>query len=93
MSEEMWIYWDELDSWGDKPPALTLQVGGSHYKDMKIQPLEFALANNLSFPVGSIVKYACRYDKKGTPIQDLKKVIHFAQVLIEEEEKKCDQQI
>jgi hypothetical protein len=22
MSEEMWIYWDELDSWGDKPPAL-----------------------------------------------------------------------
>ena len=40
------------------------QVGGSHYKDFKIQPIEFITANKLSFIQASIIKYICRYDKK-----------------------------
>lgn len=57
------------------------QVGGSHYKSMKIQPVEFILANELGFCEGNIVKYTCRYKQKGG-VEDLKKVIHYAELLI-----------
>lgn len=70
---------------------LSEQVGGSHYKTMKIQPVEFILANNLDFCQGNIIKYTCRYKQKGG-IEDLHKVIHYARLLIEnlEKEKKDD---
>jgi hypothetical protein len=51
-----------------------------HY-DYRIQPVEFIEANNLGFSVGNIIKYACRYNKKGTPIEDLDKIIHYANIL------------
>ena len=57
------------------------QVGVSHYKTLKIQPVEFILANQLGFCEGSIIKYTCRYKQKGG-IEDLKKVIHYAELLI-----------
>lgn len=58
------------------------QVGGNHYKNFKIQPLEFTMKNNLDFIQGNIIKYACRHkDKNG--IEDLKKVIHYAQLAME----------
>lgn len=62
--------------------ALEQQVGGSHYKGFAIQPVEFIHKNNLSFIVGNIIKYICRYkDKNG--IEDLKKAKHYLEVLIE----------
>lgn len=57
------------------------QVGGSHYKNMKIQPVEFILANNMGFCEGNIIKYVCRYAQKGG-VEDLEKVIHYANILI-----------
>lgn len=63
------------------------QVGGSHYKSMKIQPVEFILANGLGFCEGNIIKYTCRYKQKGG-VEDLKKVVHYAQLLIKELETK-----
>lgn len=57
------------------------QVGGSHYKTMKIQPIEFILQNNLGFCEGNIIKYTCRYSAKNGA-EDLKKVIHYAQLLL-----------
>lgn len=59
--------------------ALDVQVGGAHYKDMKIQPLEFTMANNLDFIQGNVVKYICRHKSKNG-VEDLKKVIHYAQL-------------
>ncbi len=35
--------------------ALDTQVGGGHYKDMAIQPLEYILANKLNFIEGNII--------------------------------------
>lgn len=67
--------------------ALDTQVGGSHYKNMTIQPVEFIEKNNLGFCVGNIIKYVCRYkDKNG--IEDLKKARHYIDLLIEIEESK-----
>ena len=71
---------------GDLKP-LNSQVGGTHYQHFKIQPIEFIMANELSFPQGSIVKYICRYPFKNG-IEDLEKIKQFVDFLIEEEKAK-----
>lgn len=58
------------------------QEGGTHYKDFKIQPVEYIHANNLPFIEGNIVKYITRWKAKGG-IADIRKVIHYAELLIE----------
>lgn len=65
--------------------ALDVQVGGRHYKDMAIQPIEFIMANGLGFCEGNAVKYVTRWKSKNG-IEDLKKAIHYLQMLIEQEE-------
>lgn len=66
--------------------ALDVQVGGSHYKNLKIQPVEYIRANNIGYFEGNVIKYITRWkDKNG--VEDLKKVIHYTQLLIEFEEK------
>lgn len=62
--------------------SLSTQVGGSHYKNFAIQPIEFVHKNNLNFIQGNVIKYICRYkDKNG--IEDLKKVKHYVDMLID----------
>ncbi|BCV01765.1 MAG: hypothetical protein CM15mV45_620 [uncultured marine virus] len=41
------------------------QVGGNHYTKFPIQPYEFISKNDLSFFQGNVVKYVCRYQRKG----------------------------
>lgn len=66
--------------------SLDTQVGGGHYKKYKIQPVEYAMANNLSYCQANAVKYVTRYRDKGG-IEDLRKAIHNIEILIELEEK------
>ena len=65
--------------------ALNTQIGGSHYKDLPIQPAEFIERNNLGFCAGNVIKYVCRYKNKNG-IEDLKKAKHYLELLIEIEE-------
>ena len=58
------------------------QVGGSHYKDMKIQPSEFINKNKLQFAEGNAIKYICRHGSKGR-LQDLEKAKHYIDMIIE----------
>ena len=61
--------------------ALDTQVGGGHYKDLKIQPIEFIHANGIPYIEGCVIKYMARWrDKNG--IEDLEKAKHFIQLLI-----------
>lgn len=67
----------------DIKTAKEKQIGGSHYKKHSIQPYTFITKNNLSFFQGNVIKYVCRYkDKNG--IEDLKKIIHYCELEIEE---------
>lgn len=66
--------------------ALDFQVGGKHYKDMAIQPVEFIEKNKLGFCEGSIIKYVCRWHNKNG-IEDLRKARHYIDILIEMELK------
>ena len=55
------------------------QIGGNHYKDFCIQPFEFISKNDLSFFQGNVIKYVCRYQRKGG-MEDLKKIVHYCQL-------------
>lgn len=61
---------------------LAQQVAGSHYKDLKIQPIEYIHANGIPFAEGSVIKYVTRWRDKGG-IKDLEKAKHFIELLIE----------
>lgn len=63
-----------------EPCAMDGQVGGSHYKDMAIQPAEYIERNGLSYLEGAAIKYISRWRKKGGK-QDLDKAIHCLQLL------------
>jgi len=58
------------------------QIGGSHYKDMVIQPSEFINKNKLQFAEGNAIKYICRHAHKGE-VQDLEKAKHYIDMIIE----------
>ena len=62
--------------------AYDKQVGGSHYKKMKIQPSKFVIENELLFPEGNVIKYICRHRYKNGK-EDLEKAIHFIEMIIE----------
>jgi|TARA_B110000908_G_C9856075_1_gene272023 hypothetical protein len=63
--------------------AIETQVGGDHYKLMKIQPLEFIMANNMSYCEANVVKYISRWRSKNG-VEDLRKARHYIDLLIEE---------
>ena len=62
------------------------QVGGTHYSDMAIQPVEFIHRNGIGFCEGAAIKYLSRWRGKGG-VEDLRKAIHFIEMLIELETK------
>jgi len=58
------------------------QIGGSHYKDMAMQPSEFINKNKLQFAEGNAIKYICRHAHKGE-VEDLEKAKHYIDMIIE----------
>jgi hypothetical protein len=70
----------------DTKSAFDTQVGGGHYKNNKIQPLEFIISNDLNFVEGNVIKYIARYKYKNG-LEDLKKARHYLDMLIEITEK------
>ena len=69
--------------------SLEKQIGGNHYKDMVIQPLEFIMGNNLPYCESNIIKYICRYKSKNG-LQDLLKARHYLDILIENEQRRIE---
>lgn len=60
---------------------LKTQVGGNHYSKLAIQPMEYAMKNNLDPCQQTIIKYVTRFrDKNG--IEDLEKAKHVIDMLI-----------
>lgn len=71
------------DNWKSaKEKHLERQVGGEHYKQFKIQPIEFCHTNKIGYLESTAIKYLCRWRDKGG-IEDLDKAIHYIQVLKE----------
>lgn len=66
---------------------LKVQVGGNHYKDMPIQPVEFIHANGIPYIEGAVIKYVCRWRNKNG-LDDLQKALHFIELLMQLEKNK-----
>ena len=62
--------------------SLEDQIGGKHYRNMKIQPAEFINENKLLFAEGNAIKYICRHKDKGG-IADIDKAIHYLEMIKE----------
>lgn len=59
--------------------SLAIQVGGSHYKNLGIQPIEFGMVNRYDPAAFSTLKYVTRHAAKNGK-QDLEKARHFVQL-------------
>lgn len=62
--------------------ALNTQVGGDHYKKLAIQPVQYIHANNIPYMDGRAITYLSRHKSKGGA-QDIRKAIHFCQLILE----------
>lgn len=68
---------DDVNTPNKKYNPLVVQQSGNHYKNGKIQPIEYSERNNLSMCQGNIVKYITRHKEKNG-VDDLAKVVHYA---------------
>lgn len=66
---------------------LSYQVGGSHYKGLGYQPIEFFADIHLDFFKANIIKYLSRWRKKNG-VEDLEKARHYAQLA---HNKRCEE--
>ena len=71
-----------MDSSNVSPNPLQVQVGGDHYKLMRIQPLQFAMANQWDPCAANILKYVTRHRSKNG-LQDLQKAVHYVSLRAE----------
>ena len=70
--------------WKTKPADVwSKQHGGAHY-DQPIQPTIFCYVNKLDVLESNIIKYVCRHKKAGGA-EDIKKLIHYAEMILEME--------
>lgn len=61
---------------------LETQIGGDHYKQMKIQPIAYSMLNGLDPCQHTIIKYVTRHESKGGK-EDLLKARHCIDLLIQ----------
>lgn len=66
--------------------ALDTQVGGGHYKTLKIQPVEYIHINGIGYMEGNVIKYVTRWREKNG-LADLEKAKHYIELLIELEQR------
>lgn len=58
------------------------QVGGEHYKSLKIQPIDYIIGNGMNFQDGNVVKYISRHRVKNGA-EDVRKAIHYCKLILE----------
>ena len=68
-------------------PAPTPVAKPAHYSGMAVDVIDFCLRNGIPYPEGNIIKYVCRWRKKGG-IADLEKARDYLDRLIAHEKSK-----
>ena len=62
--------------------CLAEQIGGDHYKKLKVSPAYFISENKLLFAEGNVVKLVCRHQDKNKK-EDIQKAIHYLNIILE----------
>lgn len=73
---------DNLNLYFKYKDATDKQVGGDHYKQLAIQPVEFIQRNGIKYCEANAIKYICRHRAKNG-VQDIDKAIHYLELLKE----------
>jgi len=60
------------------------QIGGSHYQDYVIEPIDFIYQNQIPAIEANIIKYVLRHQDKNK-LEDLQKALHYLEYLMENE--------
>ena len=60
------------------------QVGGDHYKDSAIEPIDYIVANELTYMEGNVVKYVSRHRRKNGA-EDVRKAMQYLEFILEKE--------
>jgi hypothetical protein len=78
-----------MSLYGGFMSSFNKQVGGKHYLEWKIQPMEFFIANRIPKAEGDIIQYLLRH--KGNRKEDLNKARHILDMLIESLDREPNQ--
>ena len=87
MSQKQKAHWNSYVSGKlEERPTLEKEeiTSPNHYRNGKVEPLDYIIANELDFLEGNIVKYITRYTYKGG-VNDLLKARTYLEKLIERE--------
>ena len=79
-----WQTGQKATGFADLTKPLSEQIGGDHYRQGDIQPIEYIHANDMDFFSGNVVKYITRWKYKNG-LEDLKKAKHYIELLMEQE--------
>lgn len=92
--DDRYVIWKKSIYGRQKSPdnPISTQVGGDHYKNLAIQPVEYITRNKLGFNEGNIVKYISRHQHKNKA-QDIEKAIHYAKIILKLQYNYSDEQI
>lgn len=75
---------EEIEQPKERLSAFDRQEGGNHYLEFAIQPAVFCQVNKIGFMESNVIKYVCRHKHKNG-IKDIKKAIHYLEMLLETE--------
>ena len=80
-------FWEPSKETPQAAKAKEMQVGGDHYKKMRVQPWDvidtLPHAQAIGFYRGNAIKYIMRAGEKGPAKEDYQKAVHYLQKLIE----------
>ena len=71
----------ELQEYEEKMKAKDTQVGGNHYLQLNIQPIEYIHENGLGYFEGNVIKYITRHKYKNGA-EDVRKAKQYCDFLL-----------
>ena len=60
------------------------QVGGNHYRNKAIEPIQYIMENGLGYCEGNVIKYVTRHQEKGKS-EDIRKAIQYLKFILKHE--------
>lgn len=75
-------YFNETGNYGsDEEITNREQIGGNHYNNKKIQPIDYIIENELPYCEGNVIKYVTRHKEKNGA-EDIRKAIHYLRFIL-----------
>jgi len=71
---------NQIDEWLEW--VKSEQVGGNHYRNKAIEPIQYIMENKLGYCEGNVIKYVTRHAEKGKA-EDIRKAIQYLKFILQ----------